>query len=198
MNFDEQAFNARFQELLREHAGACDIAVVEAINEQVRKEFGIWTEPTLDRCSSSQLTAVLIRELAKLNDAPARWRLFREHWSGCDDTYGHRFEFLSVLPRLVGMTHGNDQDFFDALPSEFRVYRGCASDRVHGLSWTTDKATAVRFARGRRRSYKSGRTVVSTMINKTDVMTVFHARNEYEVLLDFTALGPVKKVHFRY
>ncbi|MER9005892.1 hypothetical protein NKI15_19870 [Mesorhizobium sp. M0862] len=198
MNFDEQAFNARFQQLLGERTGAKNIAVVQAITDQVRREFGIWTEPTLARCSSSQLAGVLLSELAKLDDAQARWDLFRTHWSGCDDTYELRFEFLSLLPRLVGMSHGSDQDFFDALPGEFRVYRGCADERLDGLSWTTDKATAVRFARGRRRSYKSGRAVVSLLVKKTDVLTVFQDRKEYEILLDFTALGPMKNERFRY
>lgn len=72
----------------------------------------------------------------------------------------------------------------DAMPETITVYRG-VYDPAHsdGLSWTTDRAVAERFA-----GERAGATIITGKVNKRDVFAYLIAgtyrREEFEIVVD--------------
>lgn len=66
---------------------------------------------------------------------------------------------------------------FDALPSEFTVWRGAHPDREYGWSWTTNRKTAEWFAN------RAHGEVLTRQAKRSEVFGCFAGRGESEVLL---------------
>lgn len=75
-------------------------------------------------------------------------------------------------------------DFFTALPDPVVIYRGCQETRIRGLSWTTERAVAERFARGHRSIAVSNPVVVRAEIPKTAVFFAVTDREEAELIIE--------------
>jgi hypothetical protein len=118
------------------------------------------------------------------------WPSFLYTWSGCDCTWPVK----SVLLDMLRYHHRRQRSrayllttaarFFDDLPDIVQVWRGCASFRVRGLSWTTDESVARRFASGMRFDSEVDRVLARGLIPKEHVFAVFTDRDESEIVLD--------------
>lgn len=64
------------------------------------------------------------------------------------------------------------------------LYRGCSLDRIHGLSWTTDRKVAEGFVYGHRGMRVPDAVIAKTRIRKNDIITVVTDRGESEVIID--------------
>jgi hypothetical protein len=76
------------------------------------------------------------------------------------------------------------REFFDALPAQVKVFRGCSRLRVRGVAWTTDRTVAEGYARGHRTLRVSEPVVASAIIPKQYIFFVTNDRNEKEVVLN--------------
>jgi hypothetical protein len=103
------------------------------------------------------------------------WPVFLATWSGCDATWPEKGWRLQLLRRHAArqsarlyMTAQN-ATAFHGLPPLVRVYRGCARYRVRGISWTTDKDVALKYARGIRFDAEPDRVLAEAVIQKAHV-----------------------------
>jgi hypothetical protein len=128
---------------------------------------------------------------AMINEANhrARLALFLEHWSTCDapwDWRSHLARELRYTLMHVSLAEGLSEEareWFDALPAQINIYRGCQRGRERGLSWTTDIDVALKFSQGRRCT-NSLPTLMTATFPKQHVFGVFLDRNESEVVVD--------------
>ena len=120
--------------------------------------------------SSSERRLETILDLCE--DVPAVFaEVFLSEWPLCDDTWRLRRRLLWALRR----TELN-------LPGRRTVYRGCSSERVRGVSWTTLPDIALGFALGHRTI-----GVPQPVIAKAEIkrgFATFDDRSEREVVLD--------------
>lgn len=127
-------------------------------------------------------------------EAEVFWRVFAELWTVCDDTADHRDDLAQLLADH-GMAANwqealpqDDAEWFGSLPNRIKVHRGCSLSHLRGLSWTTDKATAIGFAKGHRGIPVADPVIATATISKRDVLFATNGRGESEVLLDFDLL----------
>lgn len=138
---------------------------------------------------SYQRPRALYRAMVNESDHRARLALFLEHWPMCDAPW----DFRSYLARELRYTlmHVSLRDclseeareWFDALPMQIDVFRGCQRGRERGLSWTRDIGVAVKFAQGMR-CINHVPTLMMATIPKQHVFGVFLDRNEREIVVD--------------
>ncbi len=159
-------------------------AVLSEFIEQARKTlYGIGV-------NSTNRVYVLVELLEKAENAFGRgaaefWKVFEIGWSGCDDTW----EVQSYLQDLIRLgspgTPYFDKDqrsFYDALPDQFNIYRGCSRDRIEALSWTYSIDVAKSFVKGHRGIVVPDPVVAVATISKQDVATVLTGRDEQEII----------------
>lgn len=126
------------------------------------------------------------------------WPVFHEAWPSCDATWqwSRSIRRMLVLNGSAGQArdHMNDEDrsFVDGLPDLITIYRGCHKAHVLGVSWSTDKAVAGRFARGHRGIAVERAVIASAVIPKCAVFTVITDRDESEVVIDPRRLRQVR------
>lgn len=77
-----------------------------------------------------------------------------------------------------------DRAFYAALPDRITIYRGCHMDRMMGLAWTTDRSTALTYARGHRQIAVPDPILVSATVAKTAILGAYQDRQESEILVD--------------
>ena len=115
------------------------------------------------------------------------WPAFMDAWSRCDATWHVSSRLLQVLRALepaVPFFSPAQRAFFDALPDQVAVFRGCSRPRLRGLAWTTDRTVAEGFARGHRNIPVPGPVVASAIIPKEHIFFVTNDRSEKEVVLN--------------
>lgn len=117
--------------------------------------------------------------------------------------------FRRVDGRL--MMDEKEQEYYDALPDEVTLYRGCSINELNylkdeddssclGISWTTDRGVAEFFA-FRDEYNREDRVVVSAVVKKSSIITFINDRDEYEcIFLDIFSIEPqmVTKEPTRY
>jgi hypothetical protein len=147
-------------------------AVIEAISAR------------LGYCSSHERLTVMLTRLGGAS-REIFWPVFCDYWSTCDATWWLQAPLLNILrthaPAILSAT---EQKVFDALPERVRVFRGSSRERVAGLSWSTERRVAERFAHGHRGIPVPDPIVATGIIAKTDIFITNADRNEHEVLLD--------------
>ena len=97
------------------------------------------------------------------------------------------------------MMDEKEQLYFDALPDEVTIYRGCNIKELNylkkkgntsclGISWKTDRGVAEFFAF---RVGNKDRVVVSAVVKKSSIITFINNRDEYEcIFLDIFSINP--------
>jgi hypothetical protein len=93
---------------------------------------------------------------------------------------------LSGFPwsiRQSGRLTSDARSLFEGLPALVPVWRGCGQGRARGMSWTTDRKVAKRFAIGQRHMNTTP-TLVSAKIPRQHIFGVFVDRNEKEIVLN--------------
>lgn len=111
---------------------------------------------------------------------PHFWTMVMSEWSGFElvphDTFAALF--ARFQPYWVA------QPELKELPQALQVYRGGNRNRAHrGLSFTTDRSVAESFAVGHRGIQNMNPTVVSAVVERSEVCFVCNDRNESEVVL---------------
>jgi hypothetical protein len=127
---------------------------------------------------SSELRLPMLLELVEHSCSDIFWACMSRTWSGCDDTWPHRARLLAAFQRHLGQRPPID------LPKIVRVFRGCSRSRIRNVAWTTDRAVALRFARGHRNIRVLEPVIASAEISREHVFLRIDDRNESEVLID--------------
>ncbi|MDE4303655.1 hypothetical protein PXK30_09440 [Phaeobacter gallaeciensis] len=116
--------------------------------------------------------------------------LFRDEWSGCDDTRAYTTHVVDTLEAISydldwrDVLTDDDRKKFDALPDQIMVWRGSDESTIKGACWSLDRKVAEKFARGHRMMCNPRPTLARAVVSKWDVLFFFTDRNESEVLLD--------------
>jgi hypothetical protein len=143
---------------------------------------------------ASALFRVMQEHGEQMSDADY-WKLVGRVWVDSENIWQNTLEWDALL----GSERGGREaimvpDVFDdddadlamhrALPETVTVYRGATAGlNEEGLSWTTDRNTAVWFAR-RFADHRDGEPVVLTgTVAKSDVIACFTGRGESEVVV---------------
>jgi hypothetical protein len=127
--------------------------------------------------------------------SPPRLRLqiFLDAGNDCDAPWPWRSMIASLLRRaltevnLVDCLEPAERAYYIALPELVPVWRGCERGRERGISWTTDRAVAEKFATGKRCLNREP-TLVRAEIPKPHVFGIFLDRKESEIALDYRRL----------
>ena len=69
------------------------------------------------------------------------------------------------------------EPWFDALPSRFRVYRGCNANAVNGFSWSIEREVAIGFAGGHRGLQLCPSVLLSGMVQKNSILMTIGDQN---------------------
>ena len=80
------------------------------------------------------------------------------------------------------MMSKREKQTYDKFPDEITIYRGVRNKKYkNGLSWTTDKETAIFFAT---RFSQGTQILYSTTINKKDIIVYTNQRKEREIIIN--------------
>jgi hypothetical protein len=138
-------------------------------------------------CASSQDRLSWVLSLIEFAAPGIFWPALMETWPGCDATWDARTRLLQALHGMESAVPFFSQGqgaFFDALPEQVRVFRGCSRPRLRGVAWTTDRTVAEGFAKGHRTLRVPEPVVASALIPKEYIFFVTSDRNEKEVVLN--------------
>jgi hypothetical protein len=146
--------------------------------------------------SSYDRTIALVFVLLRAPSTADRLETFLAWWNMCDAPWSVRTPLTGILKEACAEVRMPDllppiaRSFCDELPALAPVWRGCERGRERGMSWTTDRSVAERFAIGQRCVNKTP-TLVSAKIPKQHILGVFVDRNEKEIVLNFRRLRSV-------
>jgi len=96
------------------------------------------------------------------------------------DEWGYNYDMLQDQSRLHTLQEV-DRDFFDSLPDEFAVFRGCHGFNEQGCSWSTDRKVAEKFAL--RMAIDKQYILLQGMVRKTDIICAYNNRQEKEIVV---------------
>jgi len=162
----------------------------------------------LVRCDSGNRAGAMANGFMTERRPEVVWPVFLRWWNHCDATWPLRDPIRMILNSQVNEAPKDrihpaepwmspeDLDFYRSLPDEVTLYRGCSRKHVKSLSWSTDREKAEIFARGHRGIKVPDPVVAETIFPKDKIFAVFTGRNESEVVIDFGALGKIKRHKF--
>jgi hypothetical protein len=139
-----------------------------------------------DESSESRLSVLL--SLTELAPAEIFWPALTKFWGACDATWDHQTKLLHAIqnagkPGRQFLSKAQ-RTFFDELPSQVQVFRGCSRPRVRAVAWTADREVAEGFARGHRGIPVPEPVIASAIISKEHIFFVTNDRKEREVILN--------------
>src|SRR5262249_7330737 len=140
-------------------------------------------------CDSYSRAEKLVREMYFEPSPREQIALFLQWGNICDAPWAYRGNYASILREavaqvpLVDVLEKPDREWFDSLPDEISIYRGCTKGLERGLHWSTDIEVAKGFAIGKRCINPQPR-LVSARIPKRHVLGVFTNRSESEIAVD--------------
>ena len=109
-------------------------------------------------------------------------KLLKDIWTDSENIWQEMNAWLKAFKyKCFNINHfmsAKDIKFFDSLPDQINIYRGCSSKNKNGLSWTLDHKKAVWFA-----SRFGGDIILEKTVNKKDVLAYLSCRNEAEIIL---------------
>jgi hypothetical protein len=148
-------------------------------------------EDRLQACDSYERARHLSIEMHRERSSLAKLIvLFLEWGNMCDAPWACRSVVARLLREALKTVPLADALPPAALPPMIPIFRDCKSDRVYGLSWTTQIAVAEDFAAGK--SYaKVNPTLVGAFIPKQHLFAVVLGRQESELAVDFVRLRQV-------
>ena len=130
-------------------------------------------EPWFEVSSTDRLR-VFLRRTRRMPSAEFM-ALFVETFPMCDDTWADRHNLLRRLRRHHSPIQGEP----------LTLYRGCSSGRIRGISWTSDRDVAHRFACGHRGIGVPNAVIVTAEVPATAIFAGrLDERNEAEYLID--------------
>lgn len=116
------------------------------------------------------------------------WTVFHLGWPSCDGVDGELLDEMGTMLMSAPSCgteylQGNAKAFYESLPDEVEIYRGCSPDRRKGWSWTTQESVARGFASGHRLIDVRNGTVYRAIVRKNEILTVFADREEFEIFI---------------
>lgn len=151
----------------------------------------------LAQCNSYERTHELWLSMVITRSPRERISLYLDWANLCDAPWSYRGDFAEMLRDalkqvpLREVLPLEERAWFDSMGPFIRVYRGCESSRLRGLSWTTDLDVARGFAAGKR-CVNDHPTLASAVIPKDHVLALFLNRQEHEVAVDPRRLRQLK------
>jgi hypothetical protein len=153
----------------------------------------------LPLCDSYERIYALVLVLPHAPTPTDVLKIFLDWWSYCDAPWPERSHLSEILRTacakvaIADLLPPNERAFYDSLPDVVPVWRGCERGHERGMSWTTDRSVAERFAIGKR-CVNHAPTLVRAEIPKEHILGVFCNRNEREIVLDFRRLRNLKEI----
>lgn len=92
-------------------------------------------------------------------------------------------ELFSKYPQSDWIVTKEEKDFYDNLPDEIEVYRGCTEENKDGISWTTNYFVARYFAFQSMQYQNKDTDIYKKTIKKTDIRAVLLDMDESEIIL---------------
>jgi hypothetical protein len=114
------------------------------------------------------------------------WPALADTWPMCDDTWWLRRDLLTLMSRQ------QTRPPIAGLSFPLTIYRGGTRSRVRGLSWTTSRAVAEKFAHGHRGIRVPDPVIAEAVVEQAAVFLAIDGRNESEVLIDPRRLRKLK------
>lgn len=121
-------------------------------------------------------------------------------WVSCEfqslDVNVSMNDFLKWFKRIDKNLVMNDEEktYFKSLPEKVEIFRGVQDIQFkNGISWTFNKDCAIWFAERFKRS-NSKSILLSTKVNKNDILLYTNCRGEDEVIIDSFKLENIKSV----
>jgi hypothetical protein len=120
-------------------------------------------------------------------EEPALWKLIGQAWCDSENIYQCQGEWVDIwsmdTPGREAAMDDEERTALADMADTFTVYRGMGHEEaVEGMSWTTDKTVATKFAKrfthGDRHPY-----LATGKIRKSDVLAYFTGRNESEIVV---------------
>ena len=124
--------------------------------------------------------------LGSLLEPRAKWQLLHREWSGFDRIPHGEFSTLLAGIRPAWNARymlAADHRGYSRLADTITVHRGQDDAAPVGLSWTTDRAVAERFARGHRFIWNPHPVLLTGSVSKRDVAGFYTDRKESEVVV---------------
>jgi hypothetical protein len=137
---------------------------------------------------SSEKRAPEMLSLTRGKSPDVFWKIFLQVWSGCDCTWKVREQLLRQLEgasaQICATVYFSDASrrFFESLPADITVFRGCSREHTSGLSWTTEPVVARNFAYGHRGIRPPAAVLVTAKVKKKNIFAVITDRAENEVV----------------
>ena len=72
----------------------------------------------------------------------------------------------------------NELKYYNSLPEEVEVYRGCKKHNIYGRSWTVNLEKAIWFS-----TRLKNDLLVSTVVKKDNILFYSNSRSEDEIVL---------------
>lgn len=128
------------------------------------------------------------------------WKVFSEVFPSCDDFYNREHVLLMLVKRNqpFEILTDDDMQFYDSLPDIVKVYRGSDQSKTFGMSWTTERKEAVKFARGHRGIINNNPVIASGIIQKRDVLFAINSRFENELIIDPSQISEFTTSHCKF
>jgi hypothetical protein len=163
--------------------------------------FGAYStaDKRLLMCDSYSRAKKLVLEMCAKRSPHERIALFLRYGCICDAPWMYRGYYASILRKaiaqvpLMDVLEEPDREWFESLPGEISIYRGCTKGRERGLHWSTDIEVAKGFAIGKRCINPQPR-LVSADIPKRHVLGVFTERRESEIVVDPRRLRQLRTI----
>ena len=145
----------------------------------------------IEQCSTAESSERrLLAILPLIEDAPPKifWAILLKTWPSCDDTWMLKTRLLRAMkkagPVMLELLSEHERRFFEGLPAQVPVFRGCSRPRVRGISWTMERTIAEGFARGHRGIQVPDPVVASALIPKDGIFFATDDRSEKEIVLN--------------
>ncbi len=112
----------------------------------------------------------------------------QERFYDCGMAKTKMIKFMKMAEKSLVLPDDIDKLSDDSM---ITIYRGVKENDYKGLSWTTDKNTAIWFAK--RFSYDVDKCYVFTgQLKKKDIIAFFDCRNESEIVCDYRKVKDIR------
>lgn len=110
------------------------------------------------------------------------WRIARDSWLEVDSVSCNRVAWLAFFKEFFDTRRHfmseKENEHFDSLPEQIKIYRGYRGKNRAGISWTMSKLIASQYSPATERAI-----VAQGMVNKCDVVGYIASRGHHEIVL---------------
>lgn len=131
-----------------------------------------------------------------------QWQVFYKAlgliWTISDDIARHRFVLYRVFAnasryQLNLMMDTKEKRVLEKMPEIIKIYRGCYSHNLNGLSWSIDREIAAQFTLQNRYHYPEKERLLREANIRREHAVLMLGRNEQEIIAT-KVIKPIKTV----